>query len=59
MIAWIEDKGPKPILFLEPQNEAEIVTLNDFARVDEPLCAVLKHAVGYRHSHLEIRRDKS
>lgn len=58
MRIWLEKKGPRPVLIIDCETDFEATVLNDFLRVDEPLVAVLKHAVGFLHPHLEIRKER-
>lgn len=50
-------RGLDKILFFVPDDKGEANVLEDFAPLGEPLTAVIKKAAGYRHLHLEVRRE--
>lgn len=48
--------GTEMILFIEPETWKQSNVFSEFARVNEPLTATVKHEHDYTYSHIEIRK---
>lgn len=49
----------EPILFIIPENHEDCGAFEEFARIDEPLVAVIKHDRAYQDPHIEIRKERT
>ncbi|MCK5616719.1 hypothetical protein KAR91_83430 [Candidatus Pacearchaeota archaeon] len=49
--------GLEKTLYIIPEHRAEADRLEDLAKLGEPLVAVIKKSAGYRHPHLEVRKE--
>lgn len=57
MTIYSNKEGTTSVLYIVPNDDEEAEPFKDFARVNEPLTAVVKHGLGFRNPHLEIRKE--